>query len=93
MGINQSDIRKLKVGSFGIGGKVDLCEAKMPITFEFVGDNGTFTYDFQGLRFMQGKTKAAKQAQKIMPSIIGLDFIMDHLKITSNGRQFDIEIR
>jgi hypothetical protein len=93
MGIRDSDLRKLKKGSSGIGGNVDLYESKTPFTFEFVGDNDTFTYEFQSLRFMRGRTKAARQAEKVLPSVLGLDFIMDNLNMTSNGRQFTIETR
>jgi hypothetical protein len=93
MGIRNSDLRKLKEGSSGIGGGVDLYESKTPLTFEFVGDNDTYTYEFPRLRFMRGRTKAARQAEKVLPSVLGLDFIMDNLNVTSSGRQFTMETR
>jgi len=93
MGLRRSDLKKLKKGNCGIGGKVDVYEAKQPITVEFISENGTYTFEFQKLKFMRGRTKSAREVEKIMPSILGIDFIMDHLKITNDGQHWTIETR
>lgn len=92
MGVRYSELRWIGRNS-GIGGKVDIYEAQNPFRFEFIGEGVTYEHVFKNLKFMRGRTRQARQAEKILPSIIGMDFIMDCSRLTVEGRQCTLETR
>jgi len=90
MGIAYSELIKLP-DTGGVGGRVGFYQTKEPFSFEVIGENDTYTATFNPLYFMKGRTKTARQTGKILPSILGMDFIMDCKVLTVQGRQATIE--
>jgi len=93
MGIEYAELERDPTGNFGIGGKVDIYESPTPLTFEFVGETGVYSHTFPRLRFMRGHTRQARIVARVVPSIVGLDFIMDSVRLTVEGRKTVFEVK
>jgi hypothetical protein len=93
MGIEYKELEKAPASNFGIGGRVDVYESPNPLTFEFICEDDTYSHTFERLKFIHGRTRQAREAARVLPSLVGMDFIMDCAKLTIAGRQTILETK